>query len=315
MMAGTAVAWRTTEACPDWRQVARRACALTLALPALIWASGCHQGAHIKSSVDLGGQPAFVSPQVVPAAQEAVTAPAEELLAQGAQAEGDHARLAAEDPLGFLRLCLTHGEEHVRDYRCLFTLQERVARALSPCQRIRVKFRAEPFSVDLRWEQNPTRARRVTYVAGRRRDAFGRESAGVEPIGVAGVFLPRVTCAIHGTLMRAASRRPLDQFGFVNTLRIMIENCARAEREPEYELRYLGTGSVAGRPCYVLRRRLPYAGPNGEYPERWLVAYLDQEWLVPTACISFADDRAEQLMGSYVLTEVEFNVTLTDEDF
>ena len=281
----------------------------------LLCATGCHPETRVKSGVETGAQPAALSPTVLPAARTVITASPNELAKWRSRFPGSYAGLATEDPLAFLRFCVAHGEESIRDYRCRFTLQERVAGKLSPRQQMRVRFRAEPFSVDLRWEQNPTRARRVTYVAGRRRDAFGRESALVEPIGVAGVFLPRVNCAVHGALMKAASRRPLDQFGFVNTLRIMIENCARAEREPDYELTYAGTGQVAGRPCYVLRRRLPHTGPGGDYPDRWLVAYIDQEWLVPTTCISFADNQGEQLIGSYVLTEVEFNVGLTDKDF
>ena len=289
--------------------------ALTLPLLALSWVPGCHWGPRVSAGPGIGGQLAFVSPQVVPAAQVVVTASAQELARLRAQPGGCHASLAAEAPLGFLRLCLARSEERIGDYRCLFTIQEQVAGALSPRQQMRVKFRAEPFSVDLLWEENPTRARRVTYVAGRRRDAFGRESAVVRPTGVVGVLMPEVRCAIHGRLMRAASRRPLDQFGFVNTLRLMVEYCARAEREPEYELRYLGTGWVADRPCYVLRRRLPYSGLAGAYPDRWLVVYIDQEWLVPTTCVSFADDGARQLIGAYVLTEVQFNVGLTDEDF
>ena len=292
-----------------------RVLALALVGLTLSWAPGCHWGPRVSVGPEIGGQLAAFSQLVVPAAQVVVTAPAQGLVELQAQPSGCHASLAAEDPLGFLRLCLARSEERIRDYRCLFTLQEQIGGALSPCQQIRVKFRAEPFSVDLLWEENPMRARRVTYVAGRRRDAFGRESAGVTPTGVTGLFLPEVRCAIHGRLMRAASRRPLDQFGFVNALRLMIEYCVRAEREPEYELRYLGTGWVAGRPCYVLRRRLPSSGPAGAYPDRWLVAYIDQEWLVPTTCVSFADDGARQLIGAYLLTEVEFNVGLTDGDF
>ncbi len=249
---------------------------------------------------------------------------ADRSLAQGVQAEGpvlqldragERERLPATDPLAFLEQCHAHYRTFVTDYRCLFTMRERTNGVLSPEQGIEVRYRENPFSVHLRWVRNPRRAAWVKYVAGRwAKD--GREHALVKPSGVLGWLVPAgVKRHIHAPEMLAASRRPIDRFGFRNTLELIIQYCQLARGDPEYELRYVGSGSVDGRPCYVLERRLPYAGPDGPYPDRLLVMYLDREWMVPTACLSYLDDAGQELLGSYILTDVQFNVGLSDADF
>ena len=228
---------------------------------------------------------------------------------------GELARLPAADPLAFLKQCHAHYRTFVTDYRCLFTMQERTRGVLSPEQGIKVRYRENPFSVHLHWVRNPGPAAWVKYVAGRWVEN-GREQALVKPSGVLGWLVPAgVKRYIHAPEMLAESRRPIDQFGFRNTLGLIIQYCEMARGDPGYELRYVGGGFVDGRPCYVLERRLPYAGPDGPYPDRLLVMYVDREWFVPTACLSYLDNGGQELLGSYILTDVEFNVGLTDADF
>ena len=72
---------------------------------------------------------------------------------------------------------------------------------------------------------------------------------------------------------------------------------------------------MRARPTYVFERRLPYTGDHGLYPDRLLVVHLDQECLLPTCCIAYADEAGTKLLGRYVITDVKFNVGLTDSDF
>ena len=43
--------------------------------------------------------------------------------------------------------------------------------------------------------------------------------------------------------------------------------------------------------------------------------HLDKGTLLPMCCISYADEARTKLLGRYVLTDVKFNVGLTDGDF
>ncbi len=272
--------------------------AVGLLLSTVAWAAwGCHRPHSVPSS------------PVPPSAIEhevSATEPGDEL-----------ARQAAEDPLAFLNLCRERYLATIRDYRCIFHIRERQADSaeLGPEQEIAIRFREQPFSVDMRWTKNPQQATRVNYVAGRwQRGA--RDLALIYPSGLAGLLTPAgVRLDIHAPEVRAASRRPVDDFGFRRTMELIIENCQKARGDSAYDLRYIGEGEIDSRPCLVLRRLLPYQGPQGPFPDRLLLIYVDREWLVPTGCFSFTDDAGEQPLGTYVTTDVKINVGLTDQDF
>ena len=50
-------------------------------------------------------------------------------------------------------------------------------------------------------------------------------------------------------------------------------------------------------------------------PDRLPSVHLDKENLLPMCCISYADEAKTKLLGRYVLTDVKFNVGLTEDDF
>lgn len=223
--------------------------------------------------------------------------------------------LAAADPLAFLKLCREEYRTEVADYRCRFTIQERVKHTLGSEQVMEITFREDPYSVDMRWVKNPGQAKRITYVQDRW--VFnGKQQARIELTGLIGVLFPGgVRRNIHAPDVLAASRRPIDQFGFANTLDLMIGYCEQARDDPAYDLRYHGRERFNDRWCYVIERRLPYTGPEGPFPDRVLVAYIDTERLVPMGCYSYADLDRATLIGRYVLSDVTFNVGITHEDF
>ncbi len=224
-------------------------------------------------------------------------------------------RLARRDPLTFFKFCLAQYDRNVRDYRVTFTKQEMVGEKLSPEQVTEVRFREAPFSVDMVWMQNPGRADRVLYVKGSRLDKAGRELALVRPAGLLGGIGLKVWREIHGGDAQREARRTVDQFGFKNTLELIIKYSEQAAAEGKLELEFVGNGEIDGRATYVFERRLPYAGEEAVYPDRLLVIHVDKEWLLPTGCFSYADDDGADLLGRYLLTEAEFNVGYGDADF
>jgi len=226
------------------------------------------------------------------------------------------AALAKSDPVGALRLALDRYEGRVHDYTCTFVKQERVGGRLKDEQETRVRFREDPFSVNMLWIRNADQARRVIYVEGRWTGRRGEKLAAVEPAGsIARLFVSDVLRPIDGVEARAAARKTIDQFGFARTLRRILKFCDLAAEHGELDIKYLGEGSFAGRATYLLERRLPYKGDAGLYPDRLLIIHIDQEYLLPTSCASYADEAQTELLGRYVLRDVRFNVGLTDSDF
>lgn len=229
---------------------------------------------------------------------------------------GDMESLVATDPLKFLQLCRELCQARIRDYRCTFAKQELVDGQLRPEQETDVRFRRAPFSVDMTFTRNARDAARALYVAGKWYDSKGNPMAWARPAGVIiKTFIPKIRQPIHGARARKASRRSIDQFGFEMSLDLILKYSLQAQAEGKIELNYVGHGSVGGRPTHVIERLLPYTGEEHPYPDRLLVVHIDQEYLVPTACLSYADDGAKDLLGSYVYTDIELNPGYTDEDF
>jgi hypothetical protein len=223
--------------------------------------------------------------------------------------------LAQSQPLAFLENALDNYYKSVRCYTATFHKQELIGGQLGEPQVIEVRFREHPFSVGMTWTQNPASADRVLYVAGERTTKDGRELALVRPAGVISLLVPRVTRDIHGPDSAKVSRRTIDEFGFANTLRLILKYSRLADSRGELALQYKGNSRIGGRGTYLFERHLPCDRDNSIYPDRVLLYHIDKEWLLPTACYSFADDDREILLGSYVLTNVSLNRDLADADF
>lgn len=226
-----------------------------------------------------------------------------------------HEGLAQSNPLEFLRLCRQEYLVRIRDYRCKFHMRERKSGEISEAQVIAIKFREQPYSVDMTWLENAAGAKRISYVHDRWVKE-GRQLALVVPSGVGGVLLSGgIKLDIHGREFKRSSSRSVDQFGFRKTLERAIQLCEQAKNDPSYSLMYAGHGEFEGRPQYILERRLPYSEGEATFPDRLAVFYLDAEWLTPMGVWSFADEGKQHQLGEFLTTDVEYNVGLSDADF
>jgi hypothetical protein len=224
--------------------------------------------------------------------------------------------LIKTDPVAFFRGAIERYERSVHDYVCTFSKQELIGGHLTAEQVTQVKFREKPFSVNMFWVRNADKAQRAIYVAGKWTGKDGEKLAVVEPAGaIARLFVDDVMRPIDGPDAKKAGRRQIDQFGFENSMQLILKYCDIAAQHHELDLKYVGEGTIGGRPTFVLERRLPYTDDNGTYPDRILVVHIDQEYMMPTCCISYADEAKTRLLGKYVTTDIKFNVGLTDRDF
>ncbi|MCK4659654.1 MAG: DUF1571 domain-containing protein [Phycisphaerae bacterium] len=224
-------------------------------------------------------------------------------------------RLAHEDPLAFFEFCLEQYNRNIHDYHVTFTKQELVGNKLTAEQVTEVRFKESPFCVDMVWTENAGRAGRVLYVEGDRVDKKGNKLALIKPSGILGGIGIKVWRAIHGRDAKREARRTIDQFGFKNTLNLIVLYSHKANAEGKLSLEFVGNGMIDGRPTYVFERRLPYTGQEEPYPDRLLVVHMDKEWLLPVGCFSYADDDGAELLGRYLLTRAEFNVGYAAADF
>ncbi|MFO0972604.1 MAG: DUF1571 domain-containing protein [Phycisphaerae bacterium] len=217
------------------------------------------------------------------------------------------------DPLAALEQARADHLRDVRDYNCTFVKQELLPGGMSAEQVIAVNFRQEPYSVVMHWLKNPGKAERVIYVKGRWTDAGQsdpalREQAMCQPGAIARLIVKSLKQPIRGSLAQQSSRRCIDEFGFARGLDLLITYCRMARDRGELDLRYVGTSEIDGRPTWVVERRLPYAGPEGRYPDRIAVVHIDQQWRVPVSVHCFADDARTLLLGRYDYADVVMGV-------
>jgi len=228
--------------------------------------------------------------------------------------------LIRRDPLAALEQAQREHAAAVSDYTCTFVKQELLDGGLSEEQTIATSFRSTPYSVVMHWLKNPGKAERVIYVKGKWIDAGAdkpeeREQAVCQPGAIARVFLKSIKQPIRGPLAREASRRYIDEFGFLQSLELLTKYSQIAKERGELILTFRGESKFDGRPTYVLERRLPYTGEDGIYPDRVATIHIDKAWHVPVSVRCYADDAKTQLLGRYEYSDVTFGVGLTDKTF
>jgi hypothetical protein len=226
--------------------------------------------------------------------------------------------LAQDDPMRLAHLGQERYVNEVHDYRCVLVKQERLPTGMSDVQEIEVRFRKEPRAVYMIWLENATEAKRALFQPEdpRYTDDQGNLLARVEPAGsVVRLFVKDLFMPIHGDRARNTSRRTMDECGFGAIFEMLSRINSLARDNGVLDLRFAGAGEVDGRPTFVLVRNLPYTGEKGTYPDARMVLHLDQQWLLPVAVESFADQKGQDLLGRYVFTAVELNPGLTEKDF
>lgn len=228
-----------------------------------------------------------------------------------------HVEVTAVDPVALIDRGWQRYRDNVAAYSCLLVKQERLADGLTPVQQVEVRFREEPHTVYMLWQQNPDEVKRALFQDSPEFvDPQGRKQARVEPAGaIARLFVKDLMIDIHGERARKNSRRTIDECGFGATFELLARYNRLAAERGVLDLRYAGTGVIDGRPTHVLKRDLPYQGVDGPFPDARMVMHLDQEWLLPVAIYSYADHQEQELLGSYVFKNVRLNPQFGEDAF
>jgi hypothetical protein len=214
-------------------------------------------------------------------------------------------KLAARDPLEFLRIALKWCDERVTNYTCEFHKQEKIDGEIHKPEIMQMKFRANTFSVYLKWTGDFAKGQEVLFVEGQ-----NDGKAVVRPSGLLGILFRKISLDPTSKTALKHSRRPITKAGMANMLRLIIPQCEIARANNDLRLTYEGVRDQAGRPAYVFKRLLP---KKGDYPCPVLLVYVDREFLV---CLrTDAYDWDGTLLSQYIYSDVRINPGLKDADF
>jgi hypothetical protein len=215
--------------------------------------------------------------------------------------------LPVSDPLAFLQKCLErYDQAGIQGYHLIFQKQERLQGVLQPTEVIEVSFRAEPYSVFMRWLKGARKTDKVLYVAGQNGDKLL-----AHPTGVGGVFVKYVSRDPEGPDAREEGRYTVKNFGLKKTLERTLHDWKAAEKKGAQTI-YLGVRKVreAGdKECYALRQTSPIpdeAGVSGA------TVYIDKETWFQVGTILRAEGR---FLADYYYRDIQLNPAFKPDQF
>jgi hypothetical protein len=230
-------------------------------------------------------------------------------------------KLAREDHIALLEMCLDNYNRNYRDYTCTLIKQEVIRGTQKPEQWMNVKFMDKPFSVAMGWlKKTPQGALdngqvkklhvpmgdRILYIEGKYDNKMVIRISNPLLRGLLGTQKrpPDGKDAMKNTL------RPVSMFGFKRSLTSLLDVYRHAAKKGHLKQAFGGTVKIAGRDAIVLLRYLP---PKEQYPAKRTEICIDLETLVPIRIRGF--DWDGQCTSRYVYKDIKFNVGLDETGF
>ncbi|NNJ27544.1 DUF1571 domain-containing protein [Alienimonas chondri] len=175
----------------------------------------------------------------------------------------------------------------------------------------RMKFRAEPFSVYLRFTNEENAGRQVLYVEDQNDGKMMvREAAGISSI--AGT----VNLAPDSALVTTNSRHPITRAGLANLTRGVVEQWTAESRYGECDVKYFAEAELNGRPVVVIESSHPI--PRREFRFARTRLWMDKETKLPVRLQQYEFRRGggePVLAEDYTYTDIKTDVRLSDRDF
>ena len=230
-------------------------------------------------------------------------------------------KLAREDHIAFLEMCLENYNKNYRNYTCTLIKQEVIRGTRKPEQWMNVKFMDKPFSVAMAWlDKTPKGALdneevkklyvpmgdRILYIEGKYDDKMVIRISNPLLRGLLGTQ-KRPT---DGKDAMKNTLRPVSLFGFKRGITSLLEVYRHAKKKGHLKQEFGGYVNIAGRDAIVLLRYLP---PEEQYPAQRTEICIDLETLVPVRIRGF--DWDGQCTSRYVYKDVKFNVGLDETNF
>ncbi len=262
------------------------------------------KGSLLLFSLCAGALPQF-DPQRTVRAQEQ-TPPAQDV-SQAKEIPPDH-------PLtGVLRLAKASREriKAVPEYECRFFKRDLVNGRVYT-HSTRVKFRAKPLSVYMRFDQ-PAAGREVIYVEGQNGGKLLAHEPGI------GALVGTIAIPPNSPQALSESRHPISEFGMENLLNGAIDQWEGEAQfaAAETEAKYYPKAKLHKMECQVIETRHPVQ--RRQFPFYMTRLYIDNKTLLPVRLEQYGFPRKAgekpPLIEEYTYYEVRPNAELSDRDF
>lgn len=242
----------------------------------------------------------------------AAVAAALALVGQGPAQQPPGDAQALDQAIAWMQEAKRNYQSAVRDYTCIFVSRENIKGRMNEDQFMQMKFRAQPYSVYMKW-LSPARlaGQEVAFVQGKNNSKLRVHSKGV--LGVAGF----VSVEVDDARVREHSRHNIYEAGIGNLIDMTIRSYDLDKKSGRTQVR-IAEYDFDKHQCYriesVRTLRLPqmyayrsvlFLEKNSKYPLR------NENYHWPVA----GGNPNGELMESFSYTNLQFNVGLRDQDF
>ncbi|MDB5338054.1 MAG: hypothetical protein JWN70_3673 [Planctomycetaceae bacterium] len=253
-------------------------------------------------------------------AAEKTTRPTEKMARKIEEAEGKTTATLKELPKTVadnhpLKPCVVKAEESlqavkaIKDYSAVLFKQEMVQNKLLT-QTMFSKFRHEPFSVYLKFEQ-PHAGREVIYVDGLNKGRLMGHDAGIRSLAGTVNYIPTSKEAM------AENRYPITQAGMAKMVEAVIVQWQAAAQYQEIVVKDFANVKVGEESCLMLETIHPQPREHFKFHKTRL--YLHTVTKLPIRVEQYGWPEKEGgepvLMEEYTYTQIKTNLGLTDIDF
>lgn len=198
----------------------------------------------------------------------------------------------------------------LKDYRVKFTKSEMVRNQMFASEML-MKFRAEPFSVYLRFVNPEHAGREVLYIEGQNNNQMLAHDTGLKAIAGTVAVDP------NGPIALAEARYPVTRIGIENMAVGIIKQWEREKAFGECDVKYYPEAKLGERPVIVIESSHPVR--RNEFRFALTRLWIDKETRLPTRVQQYdfppAPGAPPILVEDYTYTNVEPNIGLTAADF
>ena len=199
--------------------------------------------------------------------------------------------------------------EAVKDFEAAFSKRD-VIKGRVFAHTMTVKYRAEPFSVYMRFAE-PHEGREVIYVQGKNDDKLLVHETGL--IGLVGT----ITVDPLSPKAMSESRHPITNMGLKPLTEGVIKQWENELKYGEIDVKYYPNAKVRGMECRVIESSHPR--PRRQFPFQKTRLFIDKATNLPVRVEQYGfpamAGQQPTLLEEYTYWNIRANVGLTDQDF
>ena len=198
-------------------------------------------------------------------------------------------------------------------YACIVTMRETVGGELQDMRRAQMIFRAEPFSVYMKYiTPDNIVGREMIYVEGQYYGKIISTKGGFRPA------LAHITRAIKtdSPLARAESNHSLKELGIASMMKQLLDVAYSTEQFPDCKIEFIENASIDNRACTVIQ--ITHEPKSKVFPFYKGQVFIDNQYQVPVrfVCYNWPDSSGyATIREEFTYTNIIPNISVTDADF